>query len=196
MAAPSWSSPSVMTMMALPTFLFSVKLRADRLMAAARSVPWFLIIDGSISPRNIFAETKSLVIGSCTKASPAKTTSPILSSTNVSTSRSTIIFARCRRSGVTSLARMELLTSSAMMVSMPARFSSLMRLPNCGRASITIKSASTPSSNQNFTDGRQRETSGIRASTKAGSPKRRRRCFLLRCMTKRTMASTMTTDRK
>ena len=75
---------------------------------------------------------------------------------------------------------MELLISIAMMVSIPTRFSWLIFVPICGRASITMSRAKAACRIQNFTEGRKRDTSGISAFSKEGSPNLRSRFFWLR----------------
>ena len=91
---------------------------------------------------------------------------------------------------------MELLTSMAMMVSMPVRFSCEILVPNCGRASMTMSSDRAASSTQNLTAGRMRDTSGISWRTNSGSPNLRSRFFCWRTMSRRTMTSTgMTASR-
>ena len=60
--------------------------------------------------------------------------------------------------------------SSAIMASMPLRFSRDILVPICGRASITMSRASAAISSQNFTSGRKRDTSGINCFSKSGSP--------------------------
>ena len=75
-----------------------------------------------------------------------------------------------RRLGVTSSAIMELLTSKAMMASMPRRVRVSMRVPYCGRARHNTSMASAAFRSQNFSSRRQRETSGISAFSSDGSP--------------------------
>ena len=122
-------------------------------------------------------------------ASPAKTISPILSFVKWSTRFSTIIFERSKRLGVTSSASIELLISIAIMVSIPVRFSWLIFVPNCGRASVTMSNANAAKSRQNLTKGRKRDTSGINWRTSSGSPKRRKRFFCWCTMKKRNSAN-------
>ena len=97
-----------------------------------------------------------------------------------STRFSTSILLFCRREGTTSSAIIELLMSRQIMVSMPLRFSREIFVPICGRASTTMSRASAACRSQNFTVGRNFETSGMSSFSKAGSPNlrslRRRWC--------------------
>ena len=75
------------------------------------------------------AKSGNVVIGNCTKASPANTTRPILSFVKLSTRFSTSIFDLSRREGNTSSANIELEMSRHIIVSMPLRFSLLIFEP-------------------------------------------------------------------
>ena len=114
----------------------------------------------------------------------------------MSTRFSTIILLLSRRLGSTSSANMELLMSMAMMVSIPVRFSWLILVPICGRASMTTSSASTASRSQNLASGRQRDTPGMSWRSSAGSPNLRKRLRCLRASTKRMSASTGTAAKR
>ena len=105
--------------------------------------------------------------------------SPILSSVKWSTILLTIIFALSSLLGSTSLASIELLMSMAMMVSIPLRFSWVMRVPSCGLASMSMSNRSTVWSNQNFTSGLTLDTSTDNFFIISGCAKRRSR--LRRC---------------
>ena len=93
-------------------------------------------------------------MGSCTKASPANTTSPMRSCVKLSTrfSISSLLFSK--RDGTTSCAIIELLMSTAMMVSMPFRLSWVIFVPICGRANITTNKAKAVVAKPSFTHGR------------------------------------------
>ena len=157
-------------MIALPIPSACVKLAADRVMARAISVPWVEMSDGDIDCRNIFADTKSFVIGSCTKASPANTTIPSLSFENLSIILLTSNFVLSNLDGATSVASIEFDTSIATTTSMPLRFSFDIRVPICGRAIITTSSASAARSKIRFTTSRRNEYPEIMLFTNGASP--------------------------
>ena len=119
---------------------------------------------------NIFADTKSLVMGNCTNASPAKTISPTLSFSNLSMRRDIIFFDFSRRLGAISSASIEFEMSSAITVSIPCRVTVSIFEPNCGRARTTVISAIATIDRVNFTVGRYAERSGISSLSNAASP--------------------------
>ena len=119
-------------------------------------------------------------MGSCTKASPANTTSPILSLVKLSTKFSTISLLLANLDGTTSSASMEFDISKAMIVSMPLRFSLDIFDPICGRANMMMSKASAACNNQNLTDGRYFEVSAICNFKSSGSPNFFNFCLLRR----------------
>ena len=65
-ALPSWSSPSVMMIIALPTLLSPEKELVPNLMASPIAVPWMGTISVSMVLRKSFADCVSPVSGICT----------------------------------------------------------------------------------------------------------------------------------
>ena len=124
-------------------------------------------------------------MGNWMKALPANTIRPNWSLVKLSTRFSTSILLLSKREGATSCARIELLISTAIIVSMPLRFSWLILVPICGRASMMMSKAKAVSIRQNFTTGRKRDTLGINWRSKSMSPKRRSIFFRRRMATKR-----------
>ena len=124
-------------------------------------------------------------MGSCMKALPAKTMSPSWSLVKLSTRFSTSILLFISRDGATSSASIELLMSRAIIVSMPLRFSWLILVPICGRASMMMSKARAVSISVNFTTGLRRDTSGISWRSSSMSPKRRSIFLRRRMATKR-----------
>ena len=122
-------------------------------------------------------------MGSCTKASPANTISPVLSSLNCSTRLEMILLDFSRRLGITSSASIELETSSAITVSMPLRVTVSCLEPNCGRARRSVPMPNAAIRSQNLRLGLVTDTSGISCRSSEGSPKdsrRRRRIILVK----------------
>ena len=112
-------------------------------------------------------------MGSCVKASPAKTISPTLSLVKLSVMRESICLAFSRRLGWMSSAIIELETSRQTMISTPRFFTVSSLEPNCGPAITKIITATAAKKSQNFRCSRLRDTSGMSSATSFGSPKRR-----------------------
>ncbi len=108
-------------------------------------------------------------MGICTKASPAKTTSPILSDWFFSNIFATICFALCNLFGLISSANILFETSKAIIISR-LRVSTLILLPVCGRAIAIISKAKTANKTMYLNKTLYFEKSGFNFSIKSISP--------------------------
>ena len=109
-------------------------------------------------------------MGNCTKAWPAKTIRPILSSWNWSTRFDMIRLDFSRRLGATSSASMELDISRAITVSIPLRVTVSCLEPNCGLANRKQHNVYAVNRSQNLRFGRLVEASGINCDKSSLSP--------------------------
>ncbi len=133
------------------------------------AVPIAVPCDGTmsvvISFRYILADTKSVVIGSCVYASPAKTTRPTLSLSSLSIRRDRIYFARSRRDipDGSSLddASIDRDTSIAIITSMPSDRSVSSFSPKRGRAMAMTRAISAISCKISLIQGLYRDASGM-----------------------------------